>query len=295
MADAPQSLFDQEDQLKVLYYGAQGTWKTTHMARLAHLGRVIYINAEAGLKRLPLRKLGVPLDRITPVKCLDYDEYDALYWQVKANLEDHEPGDPARIVGVNMDSFTEIQKALVGNVVGKRVDKATRAGKTGEAIDPFFTDRDDYGKMTEQCRLLTRRFRDLPCHVGFSALEKRMVEGDGVKMMPALTPAFTTDLMGYVDMVCYTNVVSHEDGRTEGLGVFRPVGKYAGKDRYGVTPIVMADPSMDRLVGLINETLELDSDPAQIAYATRKAAELAAAVEPEPTDEPETEPEAAAS
>lgn len=268
------SLFDQEDYAKVLVYGPQGTGKTTDLAFLAHLGPLVYVNAEAGLKKLPLRKLGVPLTNIRPVKCKTYDELDALYWQLKLNLEDHEEGDPRRITGLALDSYTELTQSLVENAVGERVARATKKGVTeGDLVDEFYTDRDQYGKMTSQMRALTRRFRDLPLHVGISALEKRVVDGDSVQMVPALTPAFTTSLLGYVDVVVYTTVVD-VGGRPEYLGVCRPVDKYlSAKDRFGVLPTVLAEPTMDRIIRLIHEDLDLDTDAAQNMYNDRKHAE----------------------
>lgn len=287
------SLFDQTDYAKVLFYGPQGTGKTTDLASLAHLGKTIVVNAEGGLKKKPLTQLGIPVQNIVPVKCADYNELDALYWQIKANLDDHEPDDPERVAGLGFDSMTEITKILVGNAVERRVEKATKKNTAADSpiMDPFYTDRDDYGRMTQQARQLTRRFRDLDCHVAFTALEKRDSSSGELVLLPNLTPAFSSDLMGYVDMVIYKAVVD-VDGRSEFVGVTRPVGKYQGKDRYGVTPPVMAFPTMDRLIALINDKLDLSADSAQLAYAARMARDAAGVTEStEPdTQEPDTDP-----
>ena len=48
------SLDDHPEPVNALYYGREGTGKTTAAAHLANRGRVLYINAEAGLKRQPL-------------------------------------------------------------------------------------------------------------------------------------------------------------------------------------------------------------------------------------------------
>lgn len=269
------SLADQTEYVKALLYGEQGTGKTTALASMARLGRVIYIDAESGLKSRPLRDLGVPVEDIEVYRPRAYDEYDKLYWDVKEELEDglagKLPAGKKPIAGVVFDSFTEIQKSLIEQIVEKRVERKT---KQGMESDPFFTERDDYGRMTEQVRRLTRRFRDLPCHIGFGALQKREVESDGVVYLPALTPAFMTDLMGYVDIiVCHS--VTHDYGTPEYVGVTKPIGKFRGKDRFNALPTTLANPTFDRLVELVNDDLDIATDDNQNEFLRRRKAKEA--------------------
>lgn len=265
--NAVTTLADLEEYSNTLHYGEQGTGKTTATAAMAKLGPIWFINAEGGLKKRPLIKMGVPLDNITIKTAKTYDDADKLYWEAKDAV------DKGDIIGLVFDSYTEIQKSFVENIVETRVAKQEARGMEG---DLFFTDRDDYGRMTEQLRRLTRRFRDLPCHVAFTALQKRETESDGVVFLPALTPAFTNDMMGYVDMVLCHVVAEGSDGQPEYLAVSKPVGKYKGKDRDGVLPTVLANPTFDRLVALVNDELDLGADEYQIRYTERMAAEAAA-------------------
>ena len=158
--------------------------------------------------------------------------------------------------------MTEIQKKLLEGITNARFAKskaqAERAGMVNQD-DPFATDRDEWGKMTEMCGRVTRQFRDLECHTAFVCLDRREVDKEategGVFYRPALTPAFSTDLMGYVDVVIYTSREEVDDLHDESqfVGITVATGKYRGKDRYGVLPPSFPNPTFDRLVKFINE------------------------------------------
>jgi hypothetical protein len=233
----------------VLYYGDPGTGKTTSMAGLARLGRMLFIDAESGLKAAPLRKQGIPTDQVVTHRGVSFTELDSVFWDLHDQLET----DPDAIVGVALDSMTEIQKLLMEGILAKANRK-----------DPFFVERSDWGINTEQMRKIIRRYRDLPCHVAFGALPKRDLDDDGaVRYMPALTPAVQTDLMGYMDVIIHTEV-TRIAGETFYLGTTTSTGKYAGKDRFGALPGTLVNPSMDRVVGFIEGRLDPSKDPLQM-------------------------------
>jgi len=265
------SLDEIEEFTNVMFFGESGTGKTTDAAHMAKLGPIVFVNAEAGIKARPLRKLGVPTGNIRPYSIQSYADLDSLYWQTKRALDE----DPQAVAGVVFDSMTEIQKKLIESIVDERHTKRTRSGMED---DEFFTDRDEYGRMTEMVRRISRRFRDLPCHTAFVCLAKRDVDNDGVYYRPALTPAFASDLMGYVDIAVYVNQVDgDEDDRSRFTGVTRPVGKFRGKDRYGATPTMMANPTFDRIVEYVNSEHNdwrdhAATDPFQLAREKRLAA-----------------------
>jgi len=259
-----QSLDDEDQFVNALYFGEAGSGKTTSAASMAKLGegKVVYVDAEAGLKPQPMRRLGIPTGQIMKYRVETFDDLQNLHLQLKAKLED----EPGSILGVVFDSFTEIQKKLLEGITGARYAKAVAQAKRGGfevKDDPFATDRDEYGKMTEMCRRIARQFRDLECHTVFVCLERRDVdkEGDGgIFYRPALTPAFATDLMGYVDVALYMQQEETEDVNdpTRFVAVTRPVGKYRGKDRYGVLPPSMPNPTFDRVVEFVRN---VDGDP----------------------------------
>lgn len=277
---ALESLEDAEEWINALYYGEPGSGKTTDAASMAKLGgTIVYIDAEAGLKVQPMKRLKIPTTRILRYRVETFDDLQNLYWQLKAKLEEQakaradaiKAGTPLppeelakHIIGVVFDSFTEIQKKLLEGITGARYAKSVaQAKRAGMEVDddPFETDRDEWGKMTEMCRRVTREFRDLECHTAFVCLDKREVdkEGEGgVFYRPALTPAFSTDLQGYVDVVIYTSREPVDDLTDESqfVGITVATGKYRGKDRYGVLPPSFPNPTFDRLVHFVR-----DADP----------------------------------
>lgn len=267
------SLAEAKEYVNVLYYGDGGSGKSTDAAFLAKRGKVIYIDAESGVKARPLAKLGVPIDNIMRYHVENYKDLDDLYWSVKGMLDK----DPDSVYGVVFDSMTELQKKLIESITGERHTKRTAAGMVS---DEFSADRDEYGKMTEQVRRISRRFRDLPCHVAFVCLAKREIDnsGDGgVFYRPMLTPAFASDLVGYVDIVLYTEQHPSEDptDHSRFVGTCVPVDRARGKDRFGVLPPVFASPTMDRIIDYVNAPIDSDplyqvgDDPFMIAYYRR--------------------------
>lgn len=287
-------LADVDDFVNGLWLGNAKTGKTTAVAHMANLGRVAYINAEGGVKRGPLARMGVNVDNIItfPPKPEDltYQYLEDLFWELKGELEDN----PGSWAGVVWDSLTEIHIKLLEKVrdyqnakaIAKGVSR-TQGNEAGDILDAFFTDLSDYGVMTEQLRQLLRKYRDLPCHFAVTTLIRRDVDkNDGkVHYRPALTPALGKDLVGYVDIIGVTDVI--ELG-SEVLyrALYRPIDMHEGGDRFGVLPRRLYDPTFDRVAAYVNGQLTVESDSIMA-----KVAKLAASVAPTPeqlTGEDET-------
>lgn len=285
-------LSDEKEFVNGLWYGNPGSAKTTCLAHLSKLGPIVFINAEAGIKATALRQFpDVRLDQIEvfPAKGqkLTYESLDQLFWELKAKLDD----DPDAFAGVIWDSITEIHKMLLEAVSKKEYEKAIRkAEKQGiePEIDEFFMDRSYYGVMTEQMRRLIRAYRDLPCHVGFSALPRRDLNektGD-ISYGPALTPALQTDLAGFVDILCHTEV---DDDLY--IGRFREVGIKQAKDRFKMLPPVMVNPTYDRVIDYINGVIKEVDDPLQEpirAKAKRRARRAGSKTQTDDTEDDES-------
>ena len=253
------NLTDSKEFLNQLYYGDGGTGKTTHLCHMADLGPVLIVNAESGLKASALKRSGVAISNIEtypePGEPITYAGLESEWKRLNEALAQ----DPDSYVGVGWDSVTEIHMMLLKDVVEKALAKALAQGKDR---DEFFTDIADYGKMTEQVRRLMRKFRDLPCHFGCTALERRDKDNDGkVIYRPAVTPALVNDLYGWFDMVCHTTVEEFGDQDDQYCGLYRPAGKFRGKDRFRVMPKVLVDPTYDRVLLYVDGTLDVKSDP----------------------------------
>lgn len=285
-------LTEQRTFLRMLSYGQPGTGKTTAATSLSQLGKVLIVDAEGGVKARALEKHGVVLSNIETWPDnpgdMTFEGIEQLYIELRAELM----ADPDAYVGVVIDSMTELSRRLLETVTAAALEKAARLGKQR---DRFQTNLEDYGTASSMMRSVLRRFTDLPLHVVMTALERRDQDDDGaVSYGPALGPAIANDTMGLVDVVCYSTVEQIGDERFY-LGSMVPVNRRKAKDRYGLLPTRMVDPSALRMVAFIDGKLTRDTDSRQAAAreaATRAAGEaVVAAVEPS-ADLPE--PDAAA-
>jgi hypothetical protein len=242
------------EPLHVLYYGDGGTGKTSHLCSLANNGRVLIVNAEKGVKRRALQRIGIAVENIEvfPVgdEEITYESLTSEWLRVREALH----ADPTAYVGYLWDSMTQIYNVLLehAKVAGEEWE-----GRTGKKRDP----RNDYGDANDQLRKLTRKAMDLPCHFGASALERRDQDDDGaVTYRPSIPPGLMKDTYGWFDLVAHTTleaVGEHEQFR----GLFKPLGKYRGKDREGVMPRTVVNPSFDRVIAYAEEALTAKTDP----------------------------------
>lgn len=264
------SLDDERKRVTVAYYGDPGSGKSTNIASGARLGRTLVVAAEDGLKPRPLRNLGVPVEKIVPVRNAGNDELTEAIWMLRSDLDSN----PDSWAALGFDSVTEMIKALLAQVVDTNYEKErARADRRGEEYDksPYFVSRDYYGQVTEMFRRVLRGTADLPLNVAFSAHVRRDVdEDDGtVKYGPALPPAAQSELIGFVDVLMLTRRLGeYADGTPIHVGISGGGGKYQTKDRLGVLPRVMADPTLDRIVAYNNGELTEETDPVQMVYRT---------------------------
>lgn len=273
------SLDETEDKLNVLYYGREGSGKTSHALDMAHLGRVLVINVEGGLKKQALRKRGIPTDRVmvwpAPGERVTFEAFLELHERVRSDLD----RDPDSWAGVVIDSGTELATIFRENATQTRRDDLDRRGVS---YDPNFIDRSDYGVQTDQAQRILRKFRDLPCHFVVTALER--VDDETGVAGPAMNPALAQAVLGYVDFVLFakatmSNAESSEEIETEFRAATRPGSKWRAKDRFDVTPRVLAEPTFTRLLGYVEGDLTEDVDVLQEEFSERQAkrAEEAAA------------------
>jgi len=255
--------------VKLGQYGDVGTAKTSNLASLANLGKVVYIDSEAGLEPVPLRDLGINTDNIIPFNDIRYDALDELCFDLRAQLDQ----DPGSIVGVLFDSMTEIVAKLVEQTndaeIGRQIRKMERRGEDTSSLSKFRIDLSSWGVVTEQVRRLIRHYRDLPCHMGWAALERRDVDqSDGtVQYGPRVNPGLQGDLVGYVGIVAHTWVDGvDEDDRELYVAHTRRTPKYTAKDRFHATPRRLAVPSFERIIGYVEKTLTVETDPIQQHY-----------------------------
>lgn len=249
------------DKVNALFYGREGSTKTTALALMSKNGRTLIVNAEGGVKIGPLLRRGAVKENLKvfpPVGSnipLTFKNLDKLYRRIKADLMD----DPNSWYCIGFDSITEVYQCILDDVQATRVQKILDKGADA---DPFFTDIADYGTMSKMVRDLLRKFRDLPCNVIFTALERRDIDKDTGKPQygPAITPGLQADLLGYPDLVLMFKA-EDEDGPQRALT--RANSRYRAKDRFGVLPKVLVESSGDRIMAYITGDLTPDTDGLQ--------------------------------
>lgn len=267
----PQLLTEASEPVNILYYGEGGTGKTTAVAHMAKLGKVLVFNAESGVKARALKQYGIPLENIEvfpgPGEEITFESLESEWLRIREELHKN----PDAYVGVIWDSITEIYQVLLGNIVARAYEKAVRQDKDR---DPDFIALEDYGVMTNQMRSLVRKYRDLPCHFAVTALAKRDQDDDGtVAYNPQVTAKLQNDLVGWMDVVCVTQLQAHPDGGDdEYRGLFRPSGKWRGKDRFKMLPKGIVDPTFDRVRQYVDGEITTDDDEVMKAAKARMAA-----------------------
>lgn len=262
------SLAEQRTVVSMLLWGREGTGKTTaglRMVNVAPKGAVVLINAEAGAKKLALERLGIDTSRIEVWPPEDkgpgYITYETINDEVIAPIRAALAADPNAYIGIVIDSFSEVARRILEDVVAKAQAKASSLGKTR---DKWQTDLQDHGIAASQMRSLLRRFRDLNIHLVITALERRDTDEATAAMTygPALGPSVGSDTMGLVDLVgfCAVETIGGTEFRT---ATFTPTLTRRAKDRFGVLPPSLVDPFTDRVVGYISGKINRENDPAR--------------------------------
>lgn len=267
------TLEDETEYLNVLFYGREGSGKTTDALDMANLGRILVINVEGGAKKTALAKRGINTRNVELWPRLGtrvtFDAIVNLYEKLRNDLED----DPNSWTGVVIDSATELSTILRENATSNRQKNLTSLGRD---FDPNLIDRSDYGVQTDQAGRIMRRFRDLPCHFVVTALERYDEDLDMVG--PAMNPALASNVLGYVDLVLYTkaNQADSPDG-PEFRAATRASARWRAKDRFDSTPHVLAEPTFTRLKAYVDGTLTEEDDALQEEFAERQAEKAARA------------------
>lgn len=258
------SLADEDEFLKVLYYGDYGAGKTTSMAFMAKLGVIKWVRADKGIRPRRLRALGLDISRIEPVDNFEPMAMEATITEWRELLEEN----PRALAGVCLDTATELSSRRIEVYVDHDWRKARKQAQQARvSIDPLDRYvsgdvRDQYRGMTQELRRMVRPLHDLPCHVAI-ACQMRFEAG---QFTPDLSPAIRGDMIGYAGIVIRLQQEGELDGEPLVVGYPRPDATHVAKDQYGVLPSRLAYPTFDRILAYVQGDLTKEADPMQAKY-----------------------------
>lgn len=278
--------------LRVLYFGQEGTGKSSSSAFMANTpgeGVVLAVSMENGLKLGPLKQLGVNVDSIklwppdpTRAANLTYEDLDKLYFQCANQLRKA----PGSIKGVIFDTWSVASYALLEGAAEFQVERSKRGNNPRESARAI--ELQDYNTLLKDCRDIINKFAGLPCHLAIVCQEADNVPGEGefkgFKQYAADVAGSKSRPLMYaaVDQAIRLTAETVVTGDTESEIL---VEGYAAKsktlrvkDRFHVLPPVMPEPRFDRLLEYYQGTVLPSTDPVFGLYAkTREqAAEYAA-------------------
>ena len=223
-------------KINLLVYGMPGVGKTSFAARTED---VLIADVEHGAKLLGLH--GIKADVATISKWEDMQE---LYAALQGG----------KYKTVVIDPIGELLDKLLTSL------KVTHGTKGGEALS-----LQGWGLAKERFRSMIRAFRDLDVNVVLVAHSSEKKEEDMLHVRPKLQANLDEDVCAMMDIVGYLKIVTQDKQKIRRLFT-QPTDKYYAKDRSGLLPEFIDDPSFDKMAGIIK-----DNDWFKIQKAAEKS------------------------
>lgn len=233
------------EYLKLLVYGDSGVGKTT-LAGSAYdvpeMRPVLFVDMEGGTKSIRNRYPEIEVIRVRE----EYTEKGRLVKTAWSRLvEVYEALKiEQRYRTVVIDSLSEAyevaMKDIMTGVVQEYPDR-----------DPDVPGQREYGRARSQLRRMTRRFRDLPINVIFTALKGEKTTDDGrvVAIGPALSGKLMNEIPAFMDEV-YHLYVKDDKEDVKRFILTRKTGKNIAKTRSDL-PMTVENPSMPAIADIV--------------------------------------------
>jgi AAA domain len=240
-----------------LIYGRPGSGKT-FLAATAQKSKLmndmLYISAEAGASTI--RQVD-PSIMIIPdpdvAGSVNWEQLLAIYDELDRQCYNTTTGCDFRTVTI--DTGTELQKINMTWVMDQ-----TLAAHPDR--DPDVPALHDWGKSTNSMRSIIRKFRDLPLNFIFICHEQEDRDNKGLLWKkPDLPGKLANQAAAFFDQVMYLytkQVTGGDETKSTDIKRILMTGALEGfvtKDRSGNLPLLMVDPTMDKLFQLITKDM----------------------------------------
>lgn len=186
------------DWLNFLVYGDPGAGKT-HLCGTAAdselTSPLLIADIEGGLTTLRHRK------NVDVVSIRSMKELENLYNRLHASIKDGK----MYYKTFAMDSLSELadldMRDIMKDAYSRNPDK----------VDKDVPSQREWGKSRAHMRTIVRAFRDLPCHVIYTAqVATLQEEGQPTKYFPGLSGKLRTEIPGFMDIVGYLTAESDQ-------------------------------------------------------------------------------------
>jgi phage nucleotide-binding protein len=185
--------------MNIMVYGDPGagkTWLTGSAADDPRTGPILIGDIEGGLTTLRHRS---DVDVSPPIRSMKELEklYNDLYKSIKNGKMYYKT--------VALDSLTELadldMRDIMKDAYSRNPDK----------VDKDVPSQREWGKSRAHMRTIVRAFRDLPCHVIYTAqVATLQEEGQPTKFFPGLAGKLRTEIPGFMDIVGYLTTDASE-------------------------------------------------------------------------------------
>jgi hypothetical protein len=250
-----------------MVYADYGVGKTTLAASaddVPEMTPVLYVDAEAGQLSLANRP------KLHRVRVTTWRQISAVYEFLKALCRAREDNDldmraklftevmpgrePVWYKSVVIDSLSEAYKYLVYQISGIRPEHQIHN-------DMPAMQWQQWGAASEMCRLMVRRFRDLPMHTTFVA-SVQTKEDDQKRQLrsPNFPGKLSFELQAFPDVVGFYVQTTGEEGQIVRRLNVSPGRTFQAKNRFvGQQVSVLLNPTMKDLMDLAKKSAEVVS------------------------------------
>lgn len=224
----------QESYINILVYGEPGTMKS-RLASTSPKGLILANDPDETVSMTGSDcKMWVVRDIADATEAIDYLKH-----------EGHKEFDWAWL-----DNATLFQEQNMDTIMEDLV-----AAKPHRSLDA--PDKAEYGKNQNQLGLWFRNFKALPMHTGVTAhvMYAEDSEDETVKKVPMFQGgrgSFSQKVAGYQNIIMYVEARITKSGQHQ-IGYLAGTSTYMAKDRFGALPRKMIDPSIPKIIDLIEE------------------------------------------